>query len=463
MMRGMLLLLAGAAMIYLGFSGSDVEESTSVSGEPPTEIWQDASLQDLPGEPEEDGVQAMSGEAAAPVDPAQTPSNPTPEPDSSDEVEALEATLPTQDPSTAPRFELVGASADPVQLASILLDAWILRDPTTLGAYVNGEEGGALTPARREMVAAFWQAMVGKRESAAGTLTDLEGQQGVTSSELSLLAQAAEVPSARSLVVTRARRGALERSMQMILLEEDSSRALAEGRLPHAAVGFSNLIHAELEAPWPAHVEALKGWSSSLRQAQESHRLSKSGNWPGIEVVVRGGETLTHVRKRALAEQEGMFVCTGLIARVNQVKGYIHPNDRLRVPTTLPNVLVDLSARLVVYRHGEEAVLCFPCGIGREGKDTPLGVFQVGDKVEEPIWYQPNGPPIPFGSPENALGDRWIEWRQDGVKTSYGFHGTNDPNGVGSRVSRGCIRLRNEDVKELFELLPMGAEVVIQP
>lgn len=463
MMRGMLLLLAGAAMIYLGFSGLDVEESTPVSGEPPTEIWQDASLQDLPGEPEEVGMQAMPGDAPASVDPEQTPSNPAPEPESSDSPESPEEPLPAQDPSTAPRFELVGAGADPVQLASILLDAWIMRDPTALGAYVNGQAGGALTPARREMVAAFWQAMVGKRESAARTMTDLEGQQGVTSSELSLLAQAAEEPGDRSLVVTRARRGALERAMEMILLEEDSSKALAEGRLSYAAVGFSNLIHAELEAPWPAHVEALAGWSGNLRRAQESHRLSKSGDWPGIEVVVRGGETLTHIRKRALEGQDGMLVCTGLIERVNQVKRYIHPSDRLRVPTARPNVLVDLSARLVVYRHGEEAVLCFPCGIGREGKDTPLGVFQVGDKVEEPIWYQPDGPPIPFGSPENALGDRWIEWRQDGVKTSYGFHGTNDPNGVGSRVSRGCIRLRNEDVKELFELLPMGAEVVIQP
>lgn len=463
MMRGMLLLLAGAAMIYLGFSGSDVEESTPVSGEPPTEIWQDASLQDLAGEPEEVGIQAIPGEASTSVDPAQTPSNPASEPDSSALPESPEEPLPIQDPSTAPRFELVGVSADPVQLASILLDAWIMRDPTALGAFVNGEEGGALTPARREMVAAFWQAMVGKRESAAGTLTDLKGKQGVTSSELSLLAQAAEVPGARSLVVSRGRRGALERAMQMMLLEEDSSRALAEGRLPHAAVGYSDLIHAELEAPWPAHVEALAAWSSNLRKAQGSHRLSKSGDWPCIEVVVRGGETLTHIRKRALVEQEGLLVCTGLIERVNQVKRYIHPNDRLRVPTTRPNVLVDLSARLVVYRHGEEAVLCFPCGIGREGKDTPLGVFQVGDKVEEPIWYQSDGPAIPYGSPENALGERWIEWRQDGAKTSYGFHGTNDPNGVGSRVSRGCIRLRNEDVKELFELLPMGAEVVIQP
>ena len=51
----------------------------------------------------------------------------------------------------------------------------------------------------------------------------------------------------------------------------------------------------------------------------------------------------------------------------------------------------------------------------------------------------------------------------DGKKTSFGFHGTNDEAGVGQRVSRGCIRLRNDDVRELYELLPVGAQVIVQP
>lgn len=468
-MRGMLLLLAGAALIYLGFKGSDTDESTTLSGDSPIQNWQDESNSFTGQLQPEQPITGGSDAGSPPLETAPIDSNPpleaesVPAPAPAPELAEVPAATAPPESEAQPRFELVGASADPVELASLLLDAWISQDPTALGDYVNGEEGGTLTPARREMVVAFWQAILGKSDGAEDTLAKLDGAQGVTSSELALLRIAAEPSASRVLAASGSRRGALERAMQMILLEVDSSKALAEGRLPAAAVGYSNLIHAEIEAPWPAHREALAVWSEALRKSQGAHRLSKSGDWPSIEVEVKDGETLTHIRKRALAEQEGMIVCTGLIERVNEVKRYIHPKDRLRVPTSRPNVLVDLSARLVVYRHGEEAVLCFPCGIGREGKDTPPGVFLIGDKVEEPIWYRPDGPPVPYGDPDNALGDRWLEWRQDGQKTSFGFHGTNDPNGVGSRVSRGCIRLKNTDVRELFELLPVGAEIVVQP
>ena len=468
-MRGILLLLAGAALIYLGFKGSDTDESTTLVGDPPSQNWQEESTsyteQTQPEQPMTDG----SDVGSPPLETAPTGPNPpleselAPAPAPESESVSVPAVTAPPEPEAQPRFELVGASADPVELASLLLDAWISQDPTSLGMYVNGEEGGALTPARRKMVAAFWQSMAGKGDEAQKTLAELDGVQGVTSSELALLSTAAEPSASRVLAPSRSGRGALERAMQMILLEEESSKALEEGRLPAAAVGYSYLIHAEIEAPWPAHREALAVWSEALRKSQGAHRLSKSGDWPSIEVQVREGDSLTHIRKRALAEHEGMIVCTGLIERVNEVKRYIHPKDRLRVPTSRPNVLVDLSARLVIYRHGEEAVLCFPCGIGREGKETPPGVFLIGDKIEEPIWYRPDGPPVPFGDPDNALGDRWLEWRQDGQKTSFGFHGTNDPNGVGSRVSRGCIRLKNTDVRELFDLLPVGAEIVVQP
>ena len=461
-MRGILLLLAGAALIYLGFKGSDTDESTTLSGDPPIQNWQDESTSSTEHSQPEQPITGGSDVGSPPQETAPTDPNPPLEPELAPESESA-SVPPVPEPEAQPRFELVGASADPVELASLLLDAWISQDPTSLGKYMNGEEGGTLTPARRTMVAAFWQSMAGKGDEAQKTLVELDGAEGVTSSELALLGIAVEPPASRVLAASRSRRGALERAMQMILLEVDSSNALAEGRLPAAAVGYSHLIHAEIEAPWPAHREALTAWSAALRKSQGAHRLSKSGDWPSIEVEVKDGETLTHIRKRALAEQEGMIVCTGLIERVNEVKRYIHPKDRLRVPTSRPNVLVDLSARLVVYRHGEEAVLCFPCGIGREGKETPPGVFLIGDKVEEPIWYREDGPPVPYGDPENALGDRWLEWRLDGQKTSFGFHGTNDPNGVGSRVSRGCIRLKNADVRELFELLPVGAEIVVQP
>ncbi|MEZ5973868.1 MAG: L,D-transpeptidase [Planctomycetota bacterium] len=83
--------------------------------------------------------------------------------------------------------------------------------------------------------------------------------------------------------------------------------------------------------------------------------------------------------------------------------------------------------------------------------------------MKEPVWTRPGQPALPYGHPDNLLGARWLGWYQDGVKTDYGFHGTNDESGVGGRVSSGCIRMRNADVELLFELLPSGARVVVQP
>ena len=69
---------------------------------------------------------------------------------------------------------------------------------------------------------------------------------------------------------------------------------------------------------------------------------------------------------------------------------------------------------------------------------------------------------MPNADPRNPLGSRWIEWYRDGAPTSYGFHGTNDPDSIGEAASEGCVRLLNEDVELLFEILPLGAPVIVR-
>lgn len=73
---------------------------------------------------------------------------------------------------------------------------------------------------------------------------------------------------------------------------------------------------------------------------------------------------------------------------------------------------------------------------------------------------RPGHAPVPYGDPGNPLGTRWIAW--DG-RQGFGFHGTWSPETVGTAASDGCIRLRNEDVERLFEILPQGAEIDVRP
>ena len=115
----------------------------------------------------------------------------------------------------------------------------------------------------------------------------------------------------------------------------------------------------------------------------------------------------------------------------------------------------------MVYLHGDEAVAAWPIGVGKQGEETPIGQFTVGPKQRDPVWFRPGHEPVAFGDPENPLGTRWLPWFQNGVKTGYGFHGTNDDAGVGARVSKGCVRMHNRDVEILYDILPQSARIVV--
>lgn len=93
---------------------------------------------------------------------------------------------------------------------------------------------------------------------------------------------------------------------------------------------------------------------------------------------------------------------------------------------------------------------------GKNAK-TPTGTFKVIDKIARPAWHKPGGKPIPYGDPENLLGTHWLALDLPG----YGIHGTWEPESIGSQTSDGCIRLLNEDVEELYTILPKGTLVTI--
>ena len=61
------------------------------------------------------------------------------------------------------------------------------------------------------------------------------------------------------------------------------------------------------------------------------------------------------------------------------------------------------------------------------------------------------------------LGTRWMEFKKLKGGGMYGIHGTNEPHLIGLAVSHGCVRMRNRDVEELFELVPPGTKVTIRP
>jgi L,D-transpeptidase ErfK/SrfK len=114
-------------------------------------------------------------------------------------------------------------------------------------------------------------------------------------------------------------------------------------------------------------------------------------------------------------------------------------------------------------------VMSFPIGIGRVGWETPLGAANVVAKAVNPTWYVPAsvrqehaamGDPLPSvvpPGPDNPLGTRVLKLDLPG----YLIHGTNQPYGVGMRVSHGCVRLYPENIETLYELVAVGETVQI--
>jgi lipoprotein-anchoring transpeptidase ErfK/SrfK len=107
----------------------------------------------------------------------------------------------------------------------------------------------------------------------------------------------------------------------------------------------------------------------------------------------------------------------------------------------------------------------FPIAVGRKGLETPVGRFQVEEKVENPDYLKfASGvvvKRIPPG-PTNPLGERWIGFvRGDGW--TIGIHGTPNPELLGKAVSHGCVRMRNADVVGVYERVQIGTPVVVEP
>ena len=323
----------------------------------------------------------------------------------------------------------------------------------------------SLPDARKSLYAAVSAAVAGDFERAKRFSQRLEGSADIDARERSLLASALGSSPVAAVPASAATDSIAATAIALTLRARDAARLLASGQSAEAARAYSDVLLADATATWPSDRTALQRWTDGIDLAQTGYRWSAKGPWPSISETVKAGDSLTAIRQRVLKANSQLLICTGLIERVNQMASSksIHPGDVLRIPTDRPHMLVDISTRWVLYMMGDEVVAAWEGGVGKPGNETQPGQYTIGVKQPNPPWFRPGGAPVPFGNPENPLGTRWLSWRLNGVESHLGFHGTTDPSSVGGAVSSGCIRLRNEDVEELFEILPERADVLVQP
>ncbi len=176
---------------------------------------------------------------------------------------------------------------------------------------------------------------------------------------------------------------------------------------------------------------------------------------------VRSGDSLWKICNKTLPAELGVTHEVGLIRLVNALRGQsLSVGQELVVPLEAARIVVDAAGHGLALYLGETVVMAYQVGLGKESR-TPRGEFTVVVKQENPTWFI-NGKVIPFGDPENLLGTRWLGFENKPGASGFGIHGTVDPESVGRNESMGCVRLRNPEVEELFDLVPRGVSVAIR-
>jgi lipoprotein-anchoring transpeptidase ErfK/SrfK len=128
-------------------------------------------------------------------------------------------------------------------------------------------------------------------------------------------------------------------------------------------------------------------------------------------------------------------------------------------------VIIDTRRKYLYFVKEGGKAMRFGIGVGRQGFKWS-GVEHISRKAEWPAWHppaemrerEPNLPERMEGGPDNPLGARAMYLGN----TLYRIHGTHQPWTIGENISSGCIRLRNEDVITLYDMVQVGAKVIVQ-
>jgi lipoprotein-anchoring transpeptidase ErfK/SrfK len=163
------------------------------------------------------------------------------------------------------------------------------------------------------------------------------------------------------------------------------------------------------------------------------------------------------VEQRNVTDDQGTrWLEVDLPIRPNGSTAWVKESDVDISFTDLKVVVSRGEHRLRIEKEGS-TILDFPVGIGTTETPTPGGVFYIKELLRP---TNPDGAYGPYAFGLSGFSNQITDSDQfgDGV---IGIHGTNEPQLVGTDVSHGCIRLRNEDIARLVGLLPLGTPVEI--
>jgi len=178
---------------------------------------------------------------------------------------------------------------------------------------------------------------------------------------------------------------------------------------------------------------------------------------------VQSGDLLSQVAKQYKVPYE-------ILMSINNIKRpeNLRAGDTIKVINGPFHAIVYRSTfTLDLYLGSITYIKSYKVGLGEQGLETPTGKWRVktGGKLIKPTWTDPtSGRTYNGDDPDYPLGSRWIalDGIEDNAKgrTGFAIHGTKEPETIGTRSSRGCIRLLNGEAIEIYNLLEPGLSEV---
>lgn len=124
-----------------------------------------------------------------------------------------------------------------------------------------------------------------------------------------------------------------------------------------------------------------------------------------------------------------------------------------------PYLIVNKQTNQLAFIADGEIKNLYDVATGYTSELTPEGEFTIVVKAINPYYRKKN---IEGGSQDNPLGTRWMGFdAEDTDGRIYGLHGNNNPNSIGHYVTQGCVRMRNEEIEQLFKEIPIGTKINI--
>lgn len=231
-------------------------------------------------------------------------------------------------------------------------------------------------------------------------------------------------------------------------------RQFDSGMLVAARQIARNVLKAEgIEEFTPIWLEAVKIIDDVDKKLMNS---SAPADEKKFYRVVKG-DTLGRIAATHYTSMGALIRCNESLQQDTGKSPIIRPSQTLSYIQGTWSIRVSKQHYMLMLYLDNQLYRVWTVGIGRENR-TPVGKFVIAGKLVDPAWTPPGRKAIPAGDPENVLGTRWMKLTPiEGTDPSlegYGIHGTTEPDTVGTSCSLGCVRLRNEEVEELYDFIP---------